>query len=314
MTNSPLISNNKTSITKVLKQDGALYMLIFPAFCFTLIFAYIPLFGLIMAFKDYDIMKGFFESPWAANFGLQHIIDIFQTEELYGSVLNTLMLSVLNLLIGFPAPIILALLLNELRIHSFKRVVQTISYMPYFLSWISVIGLCYAFFSDYGPLNDILNLIYGEDRQRVLYLTKQQLFVPMQVFLNLWKSVGWGSIIYLASISAIDPQLYEAASMDGASRFQQAWNITIPGISTTAIVLLILSIGSIMGSNFELVFGLQNAYIDFETIDTVIYKSGIQQRGYSLATALGFTRGMIALVLTLIINFISKKYNNTSVF
>jgi putative aldouronate transport system permease protein len=186
--------------------------------------------------------------------------------------------------------------------------------MPHFLSWISIVGLCYAFFSDYGPINDLLCIIFGQSRERVLYLAKQEFFVPLLLMLNLWQSTGWGSIIYLAAIAGLDPLLYEAAAIDGASRFQQVRYITLPGISTTAAIILILSVGGIFGSNFELVFGLQNAYINFETIDTVIFKHGIQQRGYSLATALGFSRGMIALVITIGANYMSKRVNDVAVF
>ncbi len=291
-----------------------LYLLVLPALAFTFVFAYIPLTGLITAFKDYDIWKGFWASPWAGNYGFAHIISIFRFKPISDSILNTLMLSVLNLGIGFPLPILLALLFNELKVGVFKKTVQTISYMPFFLSWIAVIGLTISFFDTYGPMNDIMTMFAGPERERVLYLAEQKNFLPMLLGLNVWKSVGWGSILYLASISSIDPQLYEAASMDGATRLQQIINVTFPGIAPTAAIVLILSIGGILGSNFELVFGLQNAFIDFETIDTAIYKYGIVQRGYSMATAVGFTRGIIALFLTFLANGISRKVSQTSVF
>ena len=288
------------------RNNIPLYLLILPALVFTAIFAYIPLFGLIVAFKDFDLWKGFLASPWAAHHGFQHIMEIFTFKPMYKSIFNTLYLSILGLLVGFPAPIVLALLFNELKLGRFKKTVQTVSYMPYFLSWISVIGISIAFFDSYGPLNGILSLI-APSRERILYLSNQGFFVPLIIGLGLWKGVGWGSIIYLASIAGIDPQLYEAASIDGASRFQQMRRITLPSIAPTAAIVLILSIGGILGSNFELVYGLQNAFINFETIDTIIYKHGILQRGYSLATAVGFTRGLVALVLMLTANSISKR-------
>ena len=219
----------------------------------------------------------------------------------------------MNLLISFPAPIILALLFNELKNGIFKRVTQTISYMPYFLSWISVIGLTISFLDTYGPVNNILCMLLGESRERVLYLSHSNLFVPMLAFLNLWKGVGWGSILYLASMSSIDPMLYEAASIDGASRWQKTIMITLPCIAPTIAIMFILSIGGILGSNFELVFGLQNPFMNFETIDTTIYKQGILSSSYSIATAVGFTRGIVALILTLAANFINKKIGNHSV-
>ena len=290
-----------------------LYILIIPAAVSSIIFAFIPLGGLIVAFKDYDIWKGFLASPWAGDHGFAHFIELVKFKPVFRSIGNTIMLSMLNLATGFPAPIIFALLLNELRIKIFKRVVQTISYMPHFLSWISVIGLCQVFFSDYGPFNDLLSAI-DPSRTRQLYLSKQALFVPMQVGLNLWKNVGFSAIIYLAAITGVDPQLFEAAAIDGAGRMKQTWHITIPGITPTVAVMFILSIGGILASNFELVFGLQNPFIDFETIDTVIYKYGLLQKGYSLSTAIGLVRGLITLGLMVTANTITRKLNDVSVF
>lgn len=289
-----------------------IYLLLLPAIVLTFIFSYIPLGGLIVAFKEYDIFKGFWDSPWAARHGLENILSIFKNEELMGSVGSTLKLSLLNLVLGFPAPIILALLINELRNGVFKKTVQTISYMPHFLSWISVIGLTMVFFGEYGPVNDILNFLLGQDRTRVLYLSKQEAFLPLLLGLNLWKGVGWGSIVYIATIASIDPQLYEAAMIDGAGKWKQTLHITLPGLSITMVLLFVLSIGGILNSNFELVYGLKNPFINFETIDTIIYKNGLKQRGYSVATALGFLRGLIGMGLTLGANAISRKINKVS--
>jgi putative aldouronate transport system permease protein len=296
------------------KNNMMLYMLIFPSVIFVFVFSYLPITGLLAAFQNYDIFKGYFGSPWTKNFGLRHILDLFAVPELYNSILNTLYLSILNIGVTFPAAIILALLFNELRVGKFKKTVQTISYMPYFLSWISVIGLTISFFDRYGPFNDIMNLIFGHNRERILYLSKQELFIPFLLILNLWKNAGWNSIIYLASMAGIDPQLYEAASMDGARRFKQMLYITLPGIAPTATIIMILSLGGLLSSNFELVFGLQNPFINFEVIDTVVYKNGLVQADYSVATALGFTRGMIALFLTFGANYLSKKVNDQSIF
>jgi putative aldouronate transport system permease protein len=290
-----------------------LYALAVPSLAFTLLFAYLPLSGLVVAFKDYDIWKGLLGSPWAARFGFEHFFEIFRLKPVIGSVGNTLLLSSLNLLIGFPMPIIFALLLNELRRPAFKKAVQTISYMPNFLSWISVIGLAIVFFGDYGPLNDLLGF-FDPDRQRVLYLSRNELFLPFLLFLNLWKNTGFQSIIFLAAITGVDVQLFEAADIDGANRFRQAWHITLPSIAPTVSVMFILSIGGILSSNFELVFGLQNAFIDFETIDTVVYKYGLLQRGYSLATAVGLARGLIALLLTVAANGVAKRMGSTAMF
>lgn len=303
----------KKKYRMLLKRYLPVYILIIPAFILTFIFAYIPLGGLIVAFKDYDMFKGFINSPWAANWGMHNIISIFRNEDLMHSISNTVLLSVLNLAISFPTPIILALMINELKLGPFKKTAQTISYMPHFMSWITVVGLAMVFFGEYGPVNDALKLIFGENRTRVLYLSKQVNFIPILLGLSLWKTVGWSSIIYIATMSSIDPQLYEAAVIDGAGKWKQVLYITLPGISVTIILLFVLNIGGILNSNFELVFGLKNAFIDFETIDTIIYKNGLQQRSYSITTALGFVRGLIGLGLTLLANAVSKKINDVSI-
>jgi len=287
--------------------------MIIPALAFTFIFAYLPMGGLIVAFKDYDIWQGIWASPWADRGGFAHFIALFTNRAILDSIGNTIYLSLLNLAISFPAPIIFALLLNELRQVIFKRVVQTVSYMPHFLSWISVIGITMVFFAPHGPLNEFF-MLFNPDRTRELYLARNDLFVPILVFLNLWKTMGFQSIIFLAAITGVDPQLYEAAAMDGAGRFKQAIHVTIPAIMPTVMVMFILQIGSILSSNFELVFGLQNVFIDFEVIDTVVYRHGLLQRGYSQATALGLTRGLIALGLTVGVNQISKKLGSASIF
>jgi len=289
-----------------------IYLLILPAVVFTFIFSYIPIAGLATAFKDYNIFRGFWASPWADQFGFANIISLFNNQSLMASIGNTVYLSALNLLIGFPLPIILALMMNELRIGLFKKTVQTISYMPFFLSWITVVGLVILFFSRHGPINDFLVWI-NPYHERTLYLSHQENFVPILVGVNLWKNIGWNSIIYIAAISSISPELYEAAKVDGAGKWKQMIHITLPGLSMTMVVLFVLSIGSIMASNFELVFGLQNPFIDFEVIDTVIFRQGLVGRNYSIATALGFVRGMIALILTLGVNLMSKKINKISI-
>jgi len=297
---------NALNKTARFKRYFPVYMLILPAFISAVIFLYIPLGGLVVAFKDYDIFAGFWASPWADQFGFKHIIGVIQNEFLRASIWNTLKLSLLNMIIGFPAPILLAILINELRLGPFKKTVQTISYMPHFLSWISVIGLITVFFAEYGPVNDILGTL-NSNHTRQLYLAEQRLFVPFLVGLNLWKTMGFQSIVFIATIAGIDPQLYEAAKVDGAGRFKQCIHITLPGLYTIAILLLVLSVGAILSSNFELVFGLQNPFIDFEVIDTVIYRRGLMGRDYAAATALGLVRGVIAILLTLGANQISKK-------
>lgn len=285
------------------KNHYQVYLLLLPAIIITLVFSYFPMPGVIVAFQDYDIFKGISGSPWV---GFKHIAELVQIKQLTNSIINTLVLSVLTLLICFPASIILALLFNELRTGLFKKIVQTISYLPYFLSWISVVGLAGALLSMYGSVNDLRVLLGGADTARIMFLSQQKLFVPILLMLTLWKLIGWNSIIYLAAITGIDVQMYEAARIDGATRLQQTFYITLPSIKNTIIILLIFQMGGLFASNFELVYGMQNSYIDFDVISTVVYSRGIQRHNYSMAAAVGFLQGLIAFLLTFATNKIAK--------
>jgi putative aldouronate transport system permease protein len=293
------------------RKNYGLYLMLLPAIVATFVFAYLPMPGILVAFKDYNIFKGPFGSPWS---GLRNIYRVFELPGVVQSIWNTLTLSIYTLLITFPTPIIFALLLNEMRSMWYKRVVQTISYLPYFLSWISVIGIAMNLYSLYGPINDLLVAINGPNIERTLFLANPSFFVPNILILTVWKSLGWDSIIYLAAITSIDPQLYEAAVLDGAGKVKQAWYITMPGLLPTTMILLILRLGGLFGSNFELVYGLQNPFINYEVISTIVYKMGIQQADYSLATAVGFLQGIVALVLTLLANKASKAVSGTAIW
>ncbi|MBE7048827.1 MAG: sugar ABC transporter permease [Ruminococcaceae bacterium] len=294
---------------KCLKKNKMTYAFLIPAIVFTIIFCYIPLGGLYMAFVDYNPFKGIFGSPFV---GLENIKTIFSMPALYGSILNTIWLSLLRMCVNFPLPIIFALLLNEVKNQKFKRITQTVSYLPHFLSSIAVVGIATTIYSSSGIINDIRAMIYGPDVQRILFLGQQNFFVPNIVILTAWQGLGWGTIIYLSAISGIDPELYEAAVIDGAGKFKQCWHITLPSISITIMLLFVLEIGNLLASNFDLIYGLQNPYINFEVISTVVYKQGITQGNYPVATAFSFINGLISLVLILIGNFISKKINDVS--
>ncbi len=299
------------ALTGALKRDRFLYLLLLPAVLVTLVFSYLPMLGIVAAFQDYDFLKGFSGSPWV---GLKHFRQIVELPLLTKAIWNTLRLSLLNLAAGFPAPILLALMLNELRVRSFKRVVQSLTYLPYFLSWIAVVGFAYTMLSTYGPLNDIRALLLGEKAGRIMFLAEQRLFVANLVVLTLWKSVGWGSIIYLAALASVDVQLYEAAYIDGAGRLKQIIHVTLPSIMPTAMILLIFSLGGLMASNFELVYGMQNPYIDFEVVSTVVYKYGIQKGNYSMAAAVGFSESAVAFSLTAVANSLSKRVSGVSLW
>ncbi len=303
------VKYEKKSALECIKKNKMLYIFLIPAIVLVFVFSYCPLPGLLISFMDYDMFKGF-GSDWV---GLENIKTIFTTPGLSKSITNTLKLSLLNLAIGFPLPIIFALMLNEIRDGLFKRFTQTVSYLPYFLSTIAVVGLVTTLFSQHGLINDFRVLLMGQDTERELFLTKQQLFIPLVMFVSIWKGLGWSSIIYLAAISGVDASLYEAAIVDGAGKFKQCIHITLPSILPTVIMLFILQIGSLFSSDFELIYGLQNVYIDFDVISTIIYKQGIAAGNYSISTAFGFVQGMVSLVLILITNYASKKVNDVSI-
>ncbi len=302
-------NSQKSYAISCLKKNKMTYLFLLPGIILTFIFCYLPLPGLYMAFVDYNPFKGIWGSLFV---GLENLKTIFELPELSGAIVNTLKLSLLNLFIVFPLPLLFALLLNEVRNNAFKRITQTISYLPHFLSTIAVVGIASTLYGINGIINDIRIALLGEETQRVLFLGMQSFFVPNVVILTVWQSLGWSSIIYLSAISGIDPGLYEAAIIDGAGRFRQCWHITLPELSTTVILLFILQIGALFSSNFDLIYGLQNVFIDFEVISTAIYKHGITQGNYPVATAFSFLSGVISLVLILGANAVSKKVNNTS--
>jgi putative aldouronate transport system permease protein len=296
-----------TNQAKSLRKYIPLYIMLIPGLISVFIFSYCTFPGVIIAFKDYNMFKGIFGSPWV---GFSHFKDIFTLPEFSVSIWNTLKLSFLNMIFGQPVPILFALLLNEVRCSKYKRVVQTVSYLPHFLSTMAIIGMSYALFSTYGIVNDVRVLLFGEGTERVKFLSQQGFFVPNIVGTTVWAGFGWNSIIYLSAISGIDAQLYEAAQVDGANRFKQCLHITLPCILPTFVMLFIMQIGNLLRDSFDLVYGLQNAYIDYETISTTVYKQGIAAGNYSISTALGLFQGVIGLILVLTANKISKSVNN----
>ena len=291
------------NMLKRVKRDKYLYLMFSVAFIAVLVFAYIPMAGIAVAFKDYDMFKGIWGSEWV---GLDNFVKIFTQKRFLSAIWNTLWVSLLNLAINFPAPIILALLINELENALFKKVTQTVSYLPHFLSWISVVGIINVLFGRDGLVNDAL-VSLGIIEERVTFLAQQKNFIWFIIGSTLWKEVGWGTVIHLANLSSINPDLYEAASLDGATRLQKVRYITLPHMLPTVMILLIFQMGSLFASNFELIYGLQNPYIDFEVISTIVYQTGIKNGNYSMATAVSFAEGLIALLLVLISNKISKK-------
>ena len=308
----------KNSIGKQLLYHKELYLLLLPVLLLAFVFCYLPMLGVVIAFKNYDVFSAggqpfnaIFASPWADSYGFQHFIDVFTTPDMLKAIFNTLYLSFLSIVVCFPFPIILAIMINEIQSGVLKRPLQTISYFPYFLSWISVVGIFQTFLDTNGVVNSAISFFGGE---KINFLTSNAWFVPIAVFINLWKTVGWNSIIYLAAIMSIDSTLYEAAEIDGAGRLKQITHVLLPGILPTISILFILNMASIVNSNFELIYGLQNSYINFETINTLVYKIGIQGDDYSASTAIGFAQGLVSAILVIGTNKITKKLSGSSLF
>ena len=297
---------NKNEKLKKIYKDRHLYLMLVTAAAILLFFSYGPMPGLVMAFQDFSIFRGFLDSDWV---GLENFIAIFTQSKFVTAILNTILVSVLSLFITFPAPIVLALLINEIKNKFFKRFVQTASYLPHFLSWISVVGLVQLMFSKDGLVNDLLVFLGAEER--IMFLAQQENFIWFICGTTLWKEVGWGTIVHLANLTAINPQLYEAAEIDGAGYFSKLRYITIPHMLPTIVILLIFQLGKLFQSNFDLIYGLQNPFIDFEVISTIIYQTGIKSGNYSMSTAIGFVEGLIALALVLGANKLSQKISGS---
>jgi putative aldouronate transport system permease protein len=290
------------------------YYLIIPGMLYFLIFDYIPMFGIIVAFKDISPFEGvsaIFTNDWV---GFKHFVRFWNSYYFWNVIRNTLLISGYKLLIGFPASILLALLLNELRNAVFKRIVQTISYLPHFISTVVVAGLAMMVLStDGGLVNAIIVQFGGEP---IHFLGNPSYFRSVLVISHVWQTIGWGSILYLAAMTGIDPGLYEAAKMDGASRIRQAWHITLPGIAPVIVILLILSIGGLLNAGFEKVLLLYSpaVYEVADIIDTYVYREGLSKLDYSFATAVGLFKNVLAMFLILGANYMAKKMNQTGIW
>ncbi len=301
----------KKSIFYYIKKDWQLYLMLSIPLAFALLFKYGSMTGLIVAFKDYKILKGFWGSEWV---GLEVFEKVFKHRNFVKAVRNTLLLNVLDLLFGFPMPIILALILNEIRFKWFKKVTQTLLYLPHFLSWIIIGAIGYQLMSfDNGIVNVLLETIGAE---RIPFLQSDVHWLVSYVVIGAWQSMGWGTIIYLAAITSVSPELYEAARVDGAGRWRQIFNVTLPCIRGTIVVLLIMNLGKIMGGSFERVNALMNvATTEFTTtIPVLSFQWGIQQSKFSEATAIGLFQAIIGLILVLTADRIAKKLGENGLF
>lgn len=291
-----------------------LHLMVLPGLIYFLVFKYVPMYGLIIAFKNYKGAVGgiaaIFESEWV---GFRHFATFLSSSQFPRLMGNTIILSILRLIFVFPAPILLAILLNEVRCQRFKKTVQTITYMPYFLSWVVVAGLLKILVGIEGPLNALITNLGGK---AVYFMTSTDYFRGLLIVTEIWKTVGYGSIVYLAAISGVDMELYEAARMDGANKFQQITHVTLPAISEIIAIMLILQMGKIMTDNFEQIYTMYSeaVYSVADVFDTYIYRAGIIGSNFSYTTAVGLFKSAISLVLILVTNKASKKLGSEGLF
>lgn len=310
----PARTSNKRSIGTILYRDFAknklIYLMALPVMAYYIIFHYGPMYGLVIAFKYFAPAKGILGSPWAGVYWFREFFNSYFIERL---IKNTLLINVLNLIFSFPAPIILALLLNELRSERYKRSVQTITYLPHFISLVVICGMIHDFTSRDGIINDLVVFFGGE---RSTMLLNPGLFRPIYIVSEIWQGVGWGSIIYLAALSSIDPELYQAAVIDGANRWKKIWHITLPGILPTIVILLILRVGSMMSIGHEKIILLYNASI-YDTADVIssfVYRKGLLESNYSYSTAVGLFNSAINFMLVILANWLSRRATDHSLW
>lgn len=277
------------------------YLLLVPIFVYFVLFHYLPMYGVVLAFKDFNPRLGIFGSPWIGLHHFERFIGSYHFERVVG---NTLIISLLRLALGFPAPILLALLLNEIRRTTFKRVVQTISYLPHFISWVVMAGIIMELLS---PTRGVVNQFiqqFGVDP--IYFLGESDYFRGVVVVTGIWKSVGWGTVIYLAAISGVDVELFDSAHMDGTNRFQDVWYIILPSIRSTILILLVLNTGQILNAGFDQIFNLYNplVYDVGDIIDTYVYRVGLENFEFSFATAVGLFKNLIGLILVVVTNYV----------
>ncbi|MFE7408001.1 ABC transporter permease [Isoptericola sp. NPDC057559] len=292
-------------------KHKALYLMAVPGILYFLVFKYAPMGGLVIAFQDYMPFLGIGGSPWV---GFEHFVRFFTEDTFLVLLRNTVVVSLLLLVFAFPVPIILALLLNEVRTKVFQRSVQTVIYLPHFMSWVIVASIFYVLLStDGGAVN---NLIVEWGGQPVPFLTDPDWLRPLYVGQEIWKGAGWGTIVYLAAMTAVDTQLYEAAELDGAGRMRQTWHITLPAIRPTIIVMFILAIGDFLELGFEHMFLVMNSLNRSvgEIFDTYVYTTGIQNGQLSYAAAVGLFKGLVGLVLVVMANRLAKRFGEEGVY
>ena len=309
--NKVMKPKKKRNLRKRIAKNKMIYLMIAPGLLYLFIYKYLPMYGLIISFQDYKPYLGISGSEWV---GFEHFRRLFSSPDFWMILKNTLMLFGLQIVVFFPIPIIIALMLNEIRREYYKKVIQTMIYLPHFMSWVVVVSISYVLLTlDGGIINGVLE---GLGMKPINFLLDSTWFRPMYIIQVIWREAGWGTIIFLAAIASVDPQLYEAARMDGANRFRQIWHITLPAIKSVIIILLILKIGDVLELGFEHVFLLLNSTNRHvaEIFDTYVYVAGLRQGQFSYATAVGFFKGFVGLFLVVLANWLAKKSGEEGVY
>jgi putative aldouronate transport system permease protein len=286
------------------------YLMLLPGLLWVFVFKIVPMFGLVMAFQNFNPGKGIFGSPWV---GLDNFKYMFQLNDSKTIFFNTAYIAILKIIFKLIIPLLVALMINELRINILKRGIQTIVYLPHFLSWVILAGIMLDVFSYHGPINTVLTALGNKP---ILFFARAELFPTLVVGSDVWKEFGFTAVIYLAALTGINPELYEAAAIDGANRFQRIINITIPGISTIIILMLVLSLRDVLNANFDQIFNLYNplVYSTGDIVDTWVYRSGLLQMQYGLATAVELIKSSIGFVMISLSYFLARKYANYNIF
>ena len=304
---------DKTNVQRKKKnwqKDWQLHLMILPVLLFILIFKYMPLGGITIAFKEFLPGKGIWGSPWVGLENFEYMLALPDTKRV---MWNTLFIAAAKILINFPVPIIISILLNEVKNHRFKRSVQTIIYLPYFISWVILAGIIQDLFAKEGLINQFLGIFGAEP---VFFLGNKYAFLGVLIGTDVWKNFGYNTVVYLAAITGIDETLYEAAKIDGANRFQQIWNVTLPGIAPIVVLMMILNLGNVLNAGFEQIFNLYNplVYETADIIDTFVYRISLVEANYSLGTAVGLLKSVVSFILIVTSYKIANKYSDYTVF
>ena len=298
-------------LLKSIRRNWELYALFAPVLAYFIVFEYVPMYGVQIAFKDFIATKGIWGSPWV---GFKHFERFFDSFYFWRLIRNTLGIGLYQLVVGFPIPILLALMIHEVRSSKFRRFIQTITYAPHFLSTVVVVGMIMMFLSQQGGMVNLLVKAFGGEP--IAFMTEPSWFKTVFVLSGVWQQMGWSSIIYLAALAGVDPQLHEAARVDGAGRLKRIWHINLPHLMPTIVVLLILNVGSILGVGFEKVFLMQNN-LNMETSDVIstnVYRSGILGAQYSFSAAVGLFNSVVNFIMLITVNRIARKLSETSLW